>query len=230
MYADRRSARHGLDPRSATIALVVNGAVVAALIFAAPEVVNIHHDHPITLVDVPIAPPPKLLPPSKPLDRANPAPHPVIAPIPVVPTIPTTDPVAFTFPPMPAATSDGTGIAIGIATATPTPTPTPALVGPQLDPRYARDLQPDYPAEETRAAREGRVVVRVLIGIDGRVRQVERTSATSDAFWRATQRQALAHWRFSPGDPRRRARRGVADDGDQFRAARIACPVGAGLV
>ena len=199
MYADRRSAKHGLDPRSATIALVINGAVVAALIFAAPAVVDIHRQPPLTITEIKIAPPPPdPLPPPKPLARANPAPHPVIVPIPVVASTPSIDPGPVTFTQLPAAPSDGTGTAMGTATATPTPTPTPALVGPQLDPRFARDLQPDYPSEETRAMREGRVVVRVLIGIDGHVKLVEKTSATSDAFWRATQRQALAHWRFRP--------------------------------
>ena len=197
MYADRRSARPGLDPRSATIALVINGAVLGALVFAAPEVLRIPHDPGLKIYPVPIDPPPKPLPPPKPMPRTAPTPGPV-APISVVPSTPTIEPGPMAFTPTPFTLADDTGTVSGTATATPTPTPTPALVGPQIDPRYVRDLQPDYPAQETRAAREGRVVVRVLIGTDGRVLQVERTSATSDAFWRATQRQALTHWRFRP--------------------------------
>jgi protein TonB len=60
------------------------------------------------------------------------------------------------------------------------------------------DLQPPYPASEQRAQREGVVRVRVTIGPDGRVTAIERLSATSDAFWLATQRQALSRWRFRP--------------------------------
>lgn len=60
------------------------------------------------------------------------------------------------------------------------------------------DLQPPYPAAEQRAQREGVVRIRVTIGPDGRVTAVERLSATSDAFWLATQRQALSRWRFRP--------------------------------
>lgn len=198
MYADRRSARQGLDPRSATIALVVNGAVMAVLVFAAPVAVTIHRDPPLVTTNIPVPPPPDPLPPPDRLVRARPAPHPVAAPVPIVASTPVVDPGPITFTPIPTGASDGAGLAVGTATATPTPVPTPAFVGPDLDPRYARDLQPDYPAEETRAMREGRVVVRVLIGTDGRVRDVEKTSATSDAFWRATQRQAMAHWRFRP--------------------------------
>jgi protein TonB len=51
---------------------------------------------------------------------------------------------------------------------------------------------------EERAEREGTVVVRLLIGADGRVRAVERISAASEAFWRATERHALRAWRFVP--------------------------------
>jgi periplasmic protein TonB len=61
-----------------------------------------------------------------------------------------------------------------------------------------RDLQPPYPTAEIRAQRDGSVRVRVTIGTDGRVIAVERLSATSDAFWRATREHALGSWRFRP--------------------------------
>ena len=60
------------------------------------------------------------------------------------------------------------------------------------------ELQPPYPAAEERAEVEGSVVIRILIGTDGRVKAVEKVRATSDAFFRATERQALRHWRFKP--------------------------------
>jgi protein TonB len=60
------------------------------------------------------------------------------------------------------------------------------------------NLKPPYPASEERAQRGGVVRIRVTIGADGRVRAAERVSATSDAFWRATERQALSRWRFRP--------------------------------
>ena len=61
-----------------------------------------------------------------------------------------------------------------------------------------RDLQPPYPTEEERRQRSGVVRIRVTIGADGRVSSAERVSATSEAFWRATERQALSRWRFRP--------------------------------
>jgi protein TonB len=42
------------------------------------------------------------------------------------------------------------------------------------------------------------VTVRIVIGADGRVKQVEKLKATSDAFFRATEQQALRHWRYKP--------------------------------
>jgi len=72
------------------------------------------------------------------------------------------------------------------------------MVDAVADPRYARDFQPDYPAGERRMGNEGKVVIRVLIGPDGRVKQVERVSAASAAFWQVTERQALSRWRFRP--------------------------------
>ena len=42
------------------------------------------------------------------------------------------------------------------------------------------------------------VKIRVLIGVDGRVKAAESVSATSDAFFEATRRQALSKWRFKP--------------------------------
>jgi len=80
----------------------------------------------------------------------------------------------------------------------PEPVRDPVRTAAQFDPRFMGALRPPYPASEERAEREGQVTVRVTIGTDGRVKAVERVSATNDAFWRATQRQALSRWRFKP--------------------------------
>jgi len=80
----------------------------------------------------------------------------------------------------------------------PPPPPPPFRRAADFDPRYANALQPPYPATEERAQRDGIVRVRVTIGPDGRVTAVERLAATSDAFWRVTEQQALRRWRFRP--------------------------------
>jgi len=99
-------------------------------------------------------------------------------------------------PPLPPET--GTGTVITLPPPPPPPPPPAVRRGAELDPRFAGELQPPYPAEEHRAQREGRVQVRVTIAPSGRVSSVVRLMATSDAFWRVTERQALDHWRFRP--------------------------------
>ena len=87
---------------------------------------------------------------------------------------------------------------IAEAVAVDPPIAPPVLVAATVDPRYARDLQPEYPAGERRAERTGTVTVRVTIGRDGRVTAAECIASASDAFCRATRAQALSKWRFRP--------------------------------
>lgn len=76
------------------------------------------------------------------------------------------------------------------------PPKAPVQIAARLDARS--ELQPAYPPSEQRMGNEGAVIVRVLIGADGRVKKVEKVSAGSEAFFRATERQALRYWRFKP--------------------------------
>ena len=82
--------------------------------------------------------------------------------------------------------------------ADPVPIPDPVRVEARFDDRYADALQPPYPPSEQRAQRDGLVRLRVTIGTDGRVKAVERISATSDAFWGMAERHARTRWRFRP--------------------------------
>ena len=79
----------------------------------------------------------------------------------------------------------------------PLPVPDPVFVSARPDPR-AGDMQPPYPSALARAEIEGRTEIRVMIGTDGRVKQVELVSATDPGFFEATKQQALRHWRFVP--------------------------------
>lgn len=78
------------------------------------------------------------------------------------------------------------------------PPPPPVRVEAQFDPRFAADQQPPYPPSELHSERDGTVRVRLRIGADGRVKSIERLSATADSFWRVTERHAMARWRFRP--------------------------------
>jgi len=196
MYADRHAGTHGIKPVSLGASLLVNGAVLLALVYAAPKVIS-HQDPPFEASFIPIPPPP----PPDPMPRPQPQPraaHP--APQPYVPkpdvALPQPGPLFDLHPTPPLDPGPIPGLGDGPA-ATPSPAPLP-LVDAATDPRYAGDFQPTYPPAERRAGHEGRVVVRVLIGVDGRVKQVEKVSATSDAFFAATRERALSKWRFKP--------------------------------
>ncbi|MEJ7926048.1 TonB family protein [Sphingobium sp. AN641] len=93
------------------------------------------------------------------------------------------------------ATDAGTGGSGGVIVPL---DPPPVLVEPAIDPRHAAAFQPEYPGMMIRQGVEGKVTVRVTIGADGRVIDVERLAATSEAFWIETRRHALRKWRFRP--------------------------------
>jgi periplasmic protein TonB len=199
MHADTRY--HASAPRSVSFgaALAINGAVLAGMIFAAPNIVVLK-DPPVVMkpIDVRDRPPPPPEDETKPVEKVQPRTSaPPVAPKPLVESnsttnIETTTKVSDTLPPIEKPADSGP-----VRTIDP-PTPVPALIGASTDPRYARDFQPEYPAQEMRAQRDGLVTLRVLIGADGRVKAVEPVSATSDAFFAVTRRQALGKWRFRP--------------------------------
>lgn len=77
-------------------------------------------------------------------------------------------------------------------------TPEPVIVSARLNTRYAGQFQPDYPVGQLRLEREGEVSVRVLVGTNGRVKQIELIDSPHVDFWSATRKQALKKWRFTP--------------------------------
>jgi protein TonB len=77
-------------------------------------------------------------------------------------------------------------------------TPDPVIVGARLNTRYAEQFQPAYPPGQLRLEQEAEVSVRVLVGSDGRVKQIELIDSPQVDFWSATRKQALKKWRFTP--------------------------------
>jgi periplasmic protein TonB len=70
---------------------------------------------------------------------------------------------------------------------------------PGMDQRYASYLQPSYPAAARRADMEGRVELRVLVGIDGRIKAAEvKRSSGHEILDQAAIEHALKKWRFKP--------------------------------
>jgi protein TonB len=196
---DGYKGAHGIRPGSALAALGLSAAMVSGLIMSSPEMRK-KTDTILELIPIALEKPkPEPVEEVKPIVATKLPP--VVIPKPLVPVEPVAlDPEPFTITPISGpASGSGTGLdPITILPPQPTPTPMPVLTRPQMDARYARDFQPPYPPSEQRAGREGLVSVRVLIGADGRVKQIEKIAAASDAFWAVTERQALTRWRFRP--------------------------------
>ena len=187
------------SPGSLVIVMALHGAAITALMLAKMEYERV----PTVITktyEVPNTPPPppepqKPQPPQKAqvqsrLDTVPPiVDRPVFRDL-VLPQPRTGDPEVFdpsppgpvTLPPAPDPL--------------PVPKADPVRTEAQLDSRSK--LQPPYPASEERAEVTGSVTVMIVIGTDGRVKDVEKVSAANDAFYRATEQQALRYWRFKP--------------------------------
>lgn len=188
---------------SLVMACGLTALMVLGIAFAAPNVTK-GIDKILLLTPVHPDPPPPPPEKPKPVDQKvqqAPRPQPEIKRVDPIVEHPVTD----TNSRLALSTSDrptenmGTAAAEGTGGGIVEPPAPPVFVDPAIDPRYADDLQPAYPAEDRSEAREGVVVVRVLVGPNGRVLQVERVSAPSDTLFEATRRQALSRWRFKPG-------------------------------
>ena len=124
-----------------------------------------------------------LPPPPMPLAVAHAAPTPqtptgVTSPAAVLP--PVTAPVAAT--PAPVAAP-----------------PAPKVELPSSDADYLQNPKPSYPAMSKRLGEQGKVVVRVLIGVDGSAQQAEiRQSSGFDRLDQAALATTL-RWRYVPG-------------------------------
>ncbi|MCD2323603.1 energy transducer TonB [Sphingomonas sp. IC-56] len=202
MQADRYT-----PPKSRTVsfgaAFLINGAIIAGLMFSAPHIGLIEPEKVLETENIPLPPVPPPEPPKPqpkledPVVSQAPLPYipPPIAPQPTQPVIEGSAELPRDLPPPLPVPNPGP------TTILPAETPRPVLlplIGATQDPRYAGDFQPEYPSGELRAQRDGVVVVRIRIGTDGRVKEVHQVSATSPAFFEATRRQALSKWRFKP--------------------------------
>lgn len=192
MYASRFAQGPRFRPVSMGAALAINGGLVAALLLISPVFAPPQPRTPLVIDSIPVTQPTSepLPPPDTPRTTARSPERPD-----VTPPLPFPDPgESVRVDPVPPIGEAGPGPTV---TATPSPMPELRFVEATVDPRYARDFQPDYPDTARDAGREGVVTMRIRIGADGRVKQVERLSG-EEVFWRAASRHALARWRFTP--------------------------------
>lgn len=98
-------------------------------------------------------------------------------------------------PPSPANSGAGTAPVV----TDPQLPPEPVFVDARLDRRFADRFQPPYPASAQRLEQEGVVILRVLVGSDGRVTRAEiRSSSGHASLDESAIRHALRAWRFVP--------------------------------
>jgi protein TonB len=128
-------------------------------------------------------------------------------PTPVLPNVRSEPvlPLAADAPPAPAqpvaaAPSGQAAPATSVATApAPPPDVAPKIELPSTDAAYGQNPPPVYPAASKRQGEQGRVLVRVLIGADGRAQRAEIKQ--SSGFERLDQAalQTVQSWRYLPG-------------------------------
>ena len=190
-----------ISPSSLLVVLTAHAAAITALALSKMDVPIFERPRPITVEHIPLDPDPPEIPP-EPVQRPAEQPRSTItAPTPLLPPRPSDsnpiradDPVEPSFGQIAGKAEPD----LVLPPPPPPPRPMPDPVRVQARMKAGIELLPPYPPAEERAEREGIVVVRLVIGPDGRVKSVVKVSAASESFWRATERHALRAWRFSP--------------------------------
>ncbi len=193
------------SPGSLAVVIALHAAAVTALMLSKSEFVK-EVIKPITVRHIPDTPPPPPEPPQPKIEPQLPRDSQVdlVPPKIVIQRPPTQTPfervpdIAPAFDPGPIGEAVRDPVPVPQPLPEPKPEPKPEPVRKEAQMLASSELQPPYPAAEQRAEIEGSVTVRVRSGTDGRVRSVEKVRGASEAFFRATQQQALRHWRFKP--------------------------------
>ena len=158
----------------------------------------------------PPAPAPAPVPAPKPVvqpkPRTPPAPRPVAAPSPA----PSPQPPIAVAEPQPAPPPVAAPVATAPApapVAAPAPPAPPRIELPSTSADYLQNPQPPYPPMSRRLGEEGQVMLRVLIGADGRAVQAEIRRSSGYERLDSVALETVRTWRFVPGK-----RNGVPED------------------
>ena len=179
------------------VEVVVPAEILAEFIAPPPPPAAPPAPAPVPVVQTP--PPEPVKPRVTPPPRPKPAPRPAPAPQPLTARDPApTAPVMEAAPPAPAPQP-----------APPPPAPAPpappapapeVVVQPSKDAAYLNNPKPAYPAMSKRLGETGRVVIRVLIGPDGRAQEARiQRSSGFDRLDQVALETARDRWRYRPG-------------------------------
>jgi periplasmic protein TonB len=188
-----------VDPKSLGVTFAINGGLVIGLMLLGTSFVA--NDPGIIKIFNPYVEPPIVEPTPPPVatKKTLPTKSVVVPPVATKTAIDGENQTAVALAPLIIpGPSSGTGIEIQPPPIIPLTPPTPVFISAKRDPRFASVFQPDYPPGMVREEIEGSVIVRVLIGTDGRIKAVETVQSDHQAFFDATRKQALSRWRFKP--------------------------------
>ena len=194
---DRGFQQRRFNPAGFATIILLHGAAIAALALVKMEV-PVKVFTPLPIINIPADPPVQPPPPPE-VREARRAPNRFDVPSTIIPD-PASDFRVEGDRREPVILDAGsTAVSDGATLIRPLLPPPPSVAPVRVEAKLlAGELQPPYPASEQRLEREGKVVVSLRIGSDGRVKAVDRISSTSDAFFAATERHARRAWRFAP--------------------------------
>lgn len=128
----------------------------------------------------------------------EPQPRPQVQPTPPLPAT-TPEPASLVAPATPAAPAPASMEASNVAATAAGPAAPARIELPSSDAAYLNNPRPSYPALSRRLGEQGKVVVRVLIGADGKAQQAEiRNSSGYDRLDQAAL-ATVRSWRYAPG-------------------------------
>jgi periplasmic protein TonB len=212
---DRPAAPRDRAARYAGIAgaLAFHAVLVLALVQYAPVRQSLARETPI-MVSVIAPSSPDVLPPlSKPPVSRKPVPKempPPLAPIPEPPPVATaslaSSPIAVAppLPPQPPALAAEPAIA---------PEPSP-VIPPSFTADYLKNPPPSYPALARRLHEQGRVLIRVLVSVEGSPERIELKASSGHPRLDEAALETIKQWKFVP-----------ARQGDQSIAAWVIVPI-----
>ena len=126
--------------------------------------------------------------------RPHPAPHPALQPVAIADPTPTPQAPSEVTTQPPAAISAPQDPAATVAPPAP-----PKIELPSSNADYLQNPKPPYPAISKRLGEQGKVVVRVLIGVDGLPQKAElKQSSGFDRLDRVAL-ETVMKWRYVPG-------------------------------
>jgi protein TonB len=187
------------NPASMALAIGVNGGIILAVALSPIVAERIRPKPPMTGISVPVEPLPPKADEKKPDTDTKPIDQDVFVPKPLTKTLPESENDTRTGdkPITDTVIAEGKGGGETRIQEIIDP-PAPVFKGASRDPRFARDFQPDYPSGLLQKEIDGTASLRVLVGIDGRVREAQVISASHPDFGKAAVKQAMRAWRFRP--------------------------------